>query len=101
MQEAGDGVLQQAFDALKLKLEKEGLFNPDIKQVIPTLPTRIGVITSPSGAAIRDVLSVLKRRFPAIPVLIYPVPVQGKDAGREIAAMLLRPPPARNATYSS
>jgi exodeoxyribonuclease VII large subunit len=88
MQEAGDGVLQQAFDALKLKLEKEGLFNPDIKQVLPTLPTRIGVITSPSGAAIRDVLSVLKRRFPAIPVLIYPVPVQGKDAGREIAAML-------------
>ena len=88
MQEAGDGVLQQAFDALKLKLETEGLFNPEIKQVIPSLPGRIGVITSPSGAAIRDVLSVLRRRFPAIPVLIYPVPVQGKDAGREIAAML-------------
>jgi exodeoxyribonuclease VII large subunit len=88
MQEAGDGVLQQAFDALKLKLEKEGLFNPDTKQVIPTLARRIGVITSPSGAAIRDVLSVLKRRFPAIPVLIYPVPVQGKDAGSKIAAML-------------
>jgi exodeoxyribonuclease VII large subunit len=88
MQEAGDGVLQQAFDALKLKLEKEGLFNPETKQVLPTLPGRIGVITSPSGAAIRDVLSVLKRRFPAIPVLVYPVPVQGKDAGREIAAML-------------
>ena len=88
MQEAGDGVLQQAFDALKLKLEKEGLFAADAKQPIPALPTRIGVITSPSGAAIRDVLSVLKRRFPAIPVLIYPVPVQGKDAGREIATML-------------
>ncbi len=88
MQEAGDGVLQQAFDALKLKLEQEGLFAADTKQPIPALPTRIGVITSPSGAAIRDVLSVLKRRFPAIPVLIYPVPVQGKDAGREIAAML-------------
>ena len=88
MQEAGDGVLQQAFDALKLKLEKEGLFSTDTKQPIPALPVRIGVITSPSGAAIRDVLSVLKRRFPAIPVLIYPVPVQGKDAGREIAAML-------------
>ncbi len=72
MQEAGDGVLQQAFDALKLKLEKEGLFNPDTKQAIPALPTRIGVITSPSGAAIRDVLSVLKRRFPAIPVLDLP-----------------------------
>jgi exodeoxyribonuclease VII large subunit len=88
MQEAGDGVLQQAFDALKLKLEQAGLFAPETKQPLPALPTRIGVITSPSGAAIRDVLSVLKRRFPALPVLIYPVPVQGKDAGREIAAML-------------
>jgi exodeoxyribonuclease VII large subunit len=88
MQEAGDGVLQQAFDALKLKLEKEGLFATETKQALPTLPIHIGVITSPSGAAIRDVLSVLRRRFPAIPVLIYPVPVQGKDAGREIAAML-------------
>ena len=88
MQEAGDGVLQQAFDALKLKLEKEGLFAADGKRPLPALPTRIGVITSPSGAAIRDVLSVLKRRFPAIPVLIYPVPVQGKDAGKEIATMI-------------
>ena len=88
MQEAGDGVLQQAFDALRLKLEKEGLFASDTKQALPTLPARIGVITSPSGAAIRDILSVLKRRFPAIPVLVYPVPVQGKDAGREIAAMV-------------
>jgi len=88
MQEAGDGVLQQAFDALKLKLDRAGLFAPETKQPLPVLPARIGVITSPSGAAIRDVLSVLKRRFPAIPVLIYPVPVQGKDAGREIATML-------------
>ena len=88
MQEAGDGVLQQAFDALKLKLEKEGLFAAAGKLPLPNLPTRIGVITSPSGAAIRDVLSILKRRFPAIPVLIYPVPVQGKDAGKEIAAMI-------------
>jgi len=88
MQEAGDGVLQQAFDALKLKLDKEGLFAAENKRPLPALPTRIGVITSPSGAAIRDVVSVLKRRFPAIPVLIYPVPVQGKDAGKEIAAMI-------------
>lgn len=88
MQEAGDGVLQRAFDALKLRLEQEGLFDPAWKIPLPALPTRIGVITSPTGAAIRDVLSVLRRRFPAIPVLIYPVPVQGKDAGREIAAML-------------
>jgi len=88
MQEAGDGVLQRAFDALKLKLEQEGLFATEGKLPLPALPRRIGVITSPSGAAIRDVLSVLKRRFPAIPVLIYPVPVQGKNAGREIAAMI-------------
>jgi exodeoxyribonuclease VII large subunit len=88
MQEAGDGVLQRAFDALKLKLEQEGLFAAGGKLPVPAMPARIGVITSPSGAAIRDVLSVLKRRFPAIPVLIYPVPVQGKDAGREIAAMI-------------
>ncbi len=88
MQEAGDGVLQRAFEALKRKLELEGLFDPAWKKPLPVLPRRIGVITSPTGAAIRDVLSVLRRRFPAIPVLIYPVPVQGKDAGRAIAAML-------------
>lgn len=88
MLETGDGVLQRAFDALKRKLEKQGLFATETKQSLPVLPTRIGVITSPSGAAIRDVLSVLKRRFPAIPVLIYPVPVQGKDAGKEIAATI-------------
>jgi exodeoxyribonuclease VII large subunit len=88
MQEAGDGVLQQAFDALKQKLEQEGLFAAAGKLPLPQLPARIGVITSPSGAAIRDVLSVLKRRFPAIPVLIYPVPVQGKNAGKAIAAMI-------------
>ncbi len=88
MQEAGDGVLLRAFDALKAKLEAEGLFDPATKKALPALPGRIGVITSPTGAAIRDVLSVLRRRFPAIPVLVYPVPVQGKDAGREIAAML-------------
>jgi exodeoxyribonuclease VII large subunit len=88
MQEAGDGVLQRAFDALKRKLEQEGLFAAEGKRSVPLFPKRIGVITSPSGAAIRDILSVLKRRFPAIPVLIYPVPVQGKDAGREIAAMI-------------
>jgi exodeoxyribonuclease VII large subunit len=88
MQEAGNGLLQRAFDALKLKLEQEGLFAAEDKRPLPLLPARIGVITSPSGAAIRDVLSVLKRRFPAIPVLIYPVAVQGKDAGKDIAAMI-------------
>ncbi len=88
MQEAGDGVLQRAFEALKRKLDSEGLFDPAGKRELPPLPRRIGVITSPTGAALRDVLSVLRRRFPAIPVLVYPVPVQGKDAGRKIAAML-------------
>jgi len=95
MERAGDGVLQQAFELLKRKLEQEGLFDPALKRPLPSLPARIGVITSPSGAAVRDVLSVLKRRFPAIPVLVYPVPVQGKDAGRQIAAML-RTAAARN-----
>jgi exodeoxyribonuclease VII large subunit len=61
------------------------LFDERHKQPLPTLPRRIGVITSPTGAAIRDILHVLKRRFPAIPVLIYPVPVQGETAPREIA----------------
>lgn len=88
MQEAGDGVLQQAYDALKLKLEKEGLFDPGRKQPLPAMPERLGVITSPSGAAIRDVMSVLARRFPALPVVIYPVPVQGKTAGQVITDML-------------
>jgi exodeoxyribonuclease VII large subunit len=90
MEEAGDGALQRAFEELKRKLDQEGLFRTEHKLPLPPLPRRIGVVTSPSGAAIRDVLSVLKRRFPAIPVLVYPVPVQGKDAGREIAAMLRR-----------
>ncbi|MGD2137525.1 MAG: exodeoxyribonuclease VII large subunit [Gammaproteobacteria bacterium] len=88
MEEAGAGVLLRAFEALKQKLEQEGLFEAAGKQPLPALPGRIGVITSPTGAAIRDVLSVLKRRFPAIPVLVYPVPVQGKEAGRQIAAMI-------------
>jgi len=85
MEEAGDGALRRAFEELKRKLDAEGLFDAARKQPLPALPSRIGVITSPSGAAVRDVMSVLRRRFPAIPVLIYPVPVQGKEAGGEIA----------------
>jgi len=88
MEEAGLGALQRAFEELKAKLGKEGLFEMAHKQPIPALPRRIGVITSPTGAAIRDILSVLKRRFPAIPVLIYPVPVQGEQAAAEIADMI-------------
>jgi exodeoxyribonuclease VII large subunit len=85
MEEAGDGALRRAFDALKLKLSEQGLFDAAHKQPLPTLPTAIGVITSPSGAAIRDILTVLQRRFAAIPVIVYPVAVQGDNAKHEIA----------------
>jgi len=88
MEEVGDGQLQQQFERLKKKLATEGLFDEDLKQELPELPERIGVITSPTGAAIRDVLSVLQRRFPAIPVTVYPVPVQGNDAAPKIAKMI-------------
>jgi exodeoxyribonuclease VII large subunit len=80
LEPAGDGALQQAFAALKARLEHEGLFDAARKKPIPAPPRRIGVITSPTGAAIRDIVSVLRRRFPALPVLIYPVPVQGAEA---------------------
>jgi len=88
MEEVGDGQLQQQFERLKKKLATEGLFDEDLKQELPELPQRIGVITSPTGAAIRDVLSVLERRFPSIPVTVYPVPVQGNDAAPKIAKMI-------------
>lgn len=88
MEEAGLGALQRAFEKLKSRLGQEGLFDTRHKVAIPTLPKKIGVITSPTGAAIRDILSVLKRRFPAIPMLIYPVAVQGENAAGEIAEMV-------------
>ncbi len=90
MEEAGSGALQQAFEMLKLRLGKEGLFDAARKRRLPRLPRRIGVVTSPTGAAIRDVLTVLARRFPSIPVVIYPVPVQGNGAGEQIAAAIRR-----------
>jgi len=85
MEPAGAGDLQRAFEALKAKLGAEGLFAVEHKKPLPGLVKRLGVITSPTGAAIRDVLSVLKRRFPAMSVLIYPVRVQGEGAAAEIA----------------
>jgi len=88
IEEAGDGALRRAFDELKHKLEKEGLFDTATKKELPAFPRAIGVITSPTGAAIHDILSVLQRRFPAMPVIIYPVPVQGKHAARDIANMI-------------
>jgi exodeoxyribonuclease VII large subunit len=77
---AGEGELRRRFEVLKKKLAAEGLFDTERKRSLPLLPRRIGVITSPTGAAIRDILTVLRRRFPAIPVLIYPSPVQGDAA---------------------
>lgn len=85
---AGDGGLQKAFEALKRKLLAEGLFDAAFKQNLPVIPNSIGVITSPSGAAVRDILAVLKRRFPATPVVIYPVAVQGVNAKHEIASAI-------------
>ena len=88
MEEAGAGALRRAFDALKSRLGTEGLFDAEHKRPLPLLPRRIGVVTSPTGAAVRDVLSVLGRRFPAVPVVIHPVPVQGAGAAEAIARMI-------------
>ncbi|MBV8547256.1 MAG: exodeoxyribonuclease VII large subunit [Acidobacteria bacterium] len=82
---AGLGALQLAFEQLKKQLADEGLFDPARKKAIPMLPQRIAIVTSPTGAAIRDVLNVLGRRFEGLSVQIYPVRVQGRDASREIA----------------
>lgn len=88
MEEAGEGKLRKAFEALKKRLSEEGLFDPAHKKPLPDLPNRLGVITSPTGAAIRDILSVLKRRFPALPVIIYPTLVQGETAAPQIVKAL-------------
>lgn len=88
MEEAGDGALRRAFEQLKQRLLAEGLFESARKRSLPVLPHCIGVITSPTGAAIHDILTVLRRRFPAIPVIVYPVPVQGAGAAAQIAAMI-------------
>ncbi|SDW58304.1 exodeoxyribonuclease VII large subunit [Marinobacter mobilis] len=80
MEPAGLGALQQAFDALKLKLNQEGLFDPARKKSIPFPPRHIGVVTSPTGAAIHDILTVLARRCPTVPVTLYPTAVQGQAA---------------------
>jgi exodeoxyribonuclease VII large subunit len=84
LEPVGLGNLQLAFDQLKEKLQKEGLFDPDRKRPIPSLPRRVGIVTSPKSAAIRDVLTVLKRRHNAVNVLIYPCEVQGNGASLQI-----------------
>lgn len=88
LEEAGEGLLRRRFEALKTRLAAEGLFDAERKRRLPALPTRIGIVTSPSGAAVRDILTVLRRRFPAIPALIYPTTVQGEGAAEEIARTL-------------
>ncbi|MEA3286935.1 MAG: exodeoxyribonuclease VII large subunit [Candidatus Marinimicrobia bacterium] len=82
---AGQGDLHLAFEALKTKLQAEGLFDPARKQPLPAYPERIGIITSPTGAAIRDMLNILGRRFPLAELLLLPVRVQGEGAAAEIA----------------
>lgn len=88
LQVDGAGDLQIAFERLKAKLEAECLFDEDFKQELPTLPKHIGVITSPTGAAVRDILSVFQRRFPAIKISIFPVAVQGTAAAPAIVRAL-------------
>ena len=90
LEPAGDGALRQAFEALKLKLQKEGLFAPERKRALPSHPARIGVITSPSGAAVRDIISVFGRRAPFIELVISPTAVQGREAAPQIVSALER-----------
>ena len=88
MEEAGEGALLRLLQELKTRLAAEGLFEAALKRALPRAPRLIGVITSPTGAAIRDVLSVIARRYPLVEIEILPVPVQGRDAAAAIAAMV-------------
>ena len=85
MEEAGDGALRRKFELLKTKLSQEGLFDATHKQAIPDAVKRVGIITSSTGAAIHDILTTLKRRYPMEKTIVYPVPVQGKGASRKIS----------------
>ncbi len=88
IEEAGKGSLQEQFEKLKAKLAAEGLFDADRKKPLPLLPQKIGVVTSPTGAAIRDIINVLTRRFPNIEILLAPVTVQGEGAAEKISAAI-------------
>ena len=88
VQDAGEGALQRRFEELKKRLEAEGLFQASSKQALPAYPRRIGLVTSPRGAAVRDILHVLQRRWPLAGVRLYPVLVQGSTAPDEIRAAL-------------
>lgn len=82
---AGLGALYEAFEKLKARLETEGLFEETLKKPLPAFPKQIGIVTSPAAAALRDVLTTLRRRMPSIPVILYPTPVQGEGAAAKIA----------------
>ena len=90
LEEAGKGALRRAFEELKAKLAAEGLFDADRKRGLPAHVRRLAVLTSPSGAVIRDIVSVLRRRFPLVDVELLPVPVQGEGAAAQIRTMLQR-----------
>lgn len=90
MRPAGEGALFQEYLRLKAKLEAEGLFDLEIKRPLPTLPRTIGIVTSPTGAALQDMLNTLRRRFPVAEVILSPTPVQGAEAPRGIVAALER-----------
>ncbi len=85
LQPLGVGELQLAFEKLKQKLAAEGLFDPAHKRALPPFPERIGIVTSPTGAALRDMINIISRRFPAVELILYPVRVQGSGAAEEIA----------------
>ncbi|OGA22016.1 MAG: exodeoxyribonuclease VII large subunit [Betaproteobacteria bacterium RIFCSPLOWO2_02_FULL_67_26] len=88
MRRAGLGALYEAFERLKAKLEKDGLFDPARKRPLPRFPRAVGVVTSPQAAALRDVLATLAKRMARLPVILYPTPVQGEGAGGRIAAAI-------------
>lgn len=90
MEDAGVGLLQREYEALKQKLSNAGFFDDEHKKELPEYPKRIGIITSPTGAAIQDILHVLKRRSPQTPILIYPVAVQGESSKTQIEAAIRR-----------
>ena len=88
MEDAGAGALQRKFEELKKKLSAEGLFDEQQKKPLPLLPARVGIITSPTGAVVHDIIATFKKRFPAIALRVYPVSVQGNNAVAEIVAAL-------------
>ena len=90
LEDAGEGALRQAYEALRAKLQAEGLFDSARKRPLPGIPKRLALITSPTGAALRDMLQVTRRRFPTLPLLVYPVAVQGATATAQIVDALTR-----------